>query len=127
MKRSSRGGFTIVEVLIAIVMLSIGVLAMASSSGAITKMMTFGRMKTDATSIAQSVLDSLRYVAQASSPKCTALVNGSQSTAPKRGFSTAWTVVTSSGGDARNITVTVGYRIGSQNKSETLTTSMFCL
>ena len=125
MKRSSRGGFTIVEVLIAIVMLSIGVLAMASSSGAITKMMTFGRMKTDATSIAQSVLDSLRYTAQATSPKCTALSSGSQSTPPKRGFSTAWTVLTS--GDSRNITVTVGYRIGSQNKSETLATSMFCL
>ena len=127
MKRNSRSGFTIVEVLIAIVMLSVGVLALASSSGAITRMMNFGRMKTDATAIAQSVLDSLRYVAAATPTKCTALASGSQSTAPKRGFSTSWNVTTSGTGTSRDITVTVNYRIGSQVKSEILTTSMFCL
>jgi type IV pilus assembly protein PilV len=125
MKQSSRGGFTIVEVLIAVVMLSVGVLALASSSGAITRMMNFGRMKTDATAIAQSVLDSLRYRAAATTPKCTAVVSGSQSSSPKRGYSTSWNVQTS--GSSRNITVTVAYRIGSQAKTETLTTSMFCL
>ena len=125
MMRISKGGFTIVEVLIAIVMLSVGVLALASSSGAITRMMSFGRMKTDATAIAQSVLDSLRYRAQATTPKCTALASGTHGTAPKRGFSTSWTVATV--GDSRNITVSVGYRVGPQAKSETVTTSMFCL
>ena len=93
MKQGSRSGFTIVEVLIAIVMLSIGVLALASSSGSVTRMMQFGRMKTDATAIAQSVLDSLRYRAAATSPKCTELVNGSlAANSPKRGFSTSWTL-----------------------------------
>jgi prepilin-type N-terminal cleavage/methylation domain-containing protein len=123
MKRPSRGGFTIVEVLIAIVMLSIGVLAMASSSGAITRMMNFGRMKTNATAIGQSVLDSLRYEAQATTPKCTALGNGTLP--PARGFSTSVNVLTN--GNSRDITVTVNYQIGSQAKSEVLTTSLFCL
>ena len=124
MKRTSRGGFTIVEVLIAIIMLSVGVLALASSSGSITRMMHFGRMKTDATAIAQSVLDSLRYRAQATTPKCTSVVAGSQATAPKRGFTTSWTVTTS--GDTRNVVVAVRYQVGSRLRADTLNTSLYC-
>jgi type IV pilus assembly protein PilV len=125
MKRTSRGGFTIIEVLIAIIMLSIGVLALASSSGSITRMMHFGRMKTDATAIAQSVLDSLRYRAQASTPKCANVVAGSQTTPPKLGFTTNWTVTTS--GDTRTVLVAVTYQVGPRQRTDTLTTSLFCL
>lgn len=125
MKQRARNGFTIVEVLIAIIMLSIGVLALASSSGAVTRMMTFGRMKTDATAIGQSVLERMRFQAQATTPKCTALTSGTLATPPKRGFTTSWTVTPN--GTSRNIAVTVSYRIGPQTKTETLTTSIFCL
>ncbi len=124
MKHGGEKGFTIVEVLIAIIMLTIGVLALASSSGSTTRMMSFGRMKTDATAIAQSVLDSLRYVSAATTPKCTALASGNQPTPPKRGFTTSWTVATA--GDSRDITVTVSYRVGPQSKTETVTSSFFC-
>ena len=124
MKRSSRGGFTIIEVLIAIVMLSIGVLALASSSGSITRMMHFGRMKTDATAIGQSVLDSLRYRAQATTPKCTNVVTGSQVSAPKPGFSTNWTVTTS--GNSRNVMVAVQYWVGTRLRADTLRTTLYC-
>lgn len=124
MKRSSRAGFTIVEVLIAIVMLSIGVLALASSSGSITRMMHFGRMKTDATAIGQSVLDSLRYRAQATSPKCTNVVTGSQSTAPKRGYTTNWTVTTS--GNTRVVVVAVRYWVGTKLRGDTLRSTLYC-
>ena len=120
-----KGGFTIVEVMIAIVMLSIGVLALASSSGAVTRMMSFGRQKTNAIAIAQSVLDSMRYRAAATSPKCTALATGSQGIPAKLGFTTSWTVTTA--GDSRTISVTVAYRIGPQSKTETITSSIFCL
>jgi type IV pilus assembly protein PilV len=124
MKQSSRGGFTIVEVLIAIVMLSIGVLALASSSGSITRMMHFGRMKTDATAIGQSVLDSLRYRSQATTPKCTSVVTGSQATAPKAGFATNWTVTTS--GNTRNVVVAVRYWVGTRLRGDTLRTTFYC-
>lgn len=124
MTRSSRGGFTIVEVLIAIVMLSIGVLALASSSGSITRMMHFGRMKTDATAIGQSVLDSLRYRAQATTPKCTNVVTGTQASAPKPGFATNWTVTTS--GNTRNVMVAVQYWVGARRRADTLRTSFYC-
>jgi type IV pilus assembly protein PilV len=124
MTQRPRNGFTIVEVLIAIIMLSIGVLALASSSGAVTRMMNFGRMKTDATAIAQSVLEKMRYEAKVTTPKCTSLASGTLATPPKRGFTTNWTVSTV--GTSRNVTVTVSYQVGPQTKTETLTTSIFC-
>ena len=124
MTEKSEGGFTIVEVMIAIVMLSIGVLALASSSGSVTRMMNFGRQRTNAIAIGQSVLDSLR-VAAATPTKCTALTNGSHGTPAKVGFTTSWTVATDA--DSRNVTVTVGYQVGPQSKTETVTTSIFCL
>ena len=124
MKQRNEKGFTIVEVLIAVIMLTIGVLALASSSGGTTRMLSFGQKKTDASAIAQSVLDSLRYRAAATTPKCTALVSGSQTTSPKRGFTTSWTVATS--GDLRNIVVNVAYRVGPQLKGEQVTSSFFC-
>ncbi|HJR35471.1 MAG TPA: prepilin-type N-terminal cleavage/methylation domain-containing protein [Gemmatimonadales bacterium] len=124
MKRSRKGGFTIVEVLIAIIMLSIGVLALASSSGSITRMMHYGRMKTDATAIGQSVLDSLRYRAQSTTPKCTSVVTGSQATAPKLGFTTNWTVATS--GNTRNVMVAVRYWVGTRLRADTLRTTFYC-
>jgi len=124
MKQASRDGFTIVEVLIAIVMLSVGVLALASSSGSITRMMHFGRMKTDATAIGQSVLDSLRYRAQATTPKCTNVITGSQTTAPKLGFTTNWTVTTS--GNTRQVMVAVGYLVGTRLRADTLRTTLYC-
>ena len=124
MKQSSRSGFTIVEVLIAIVMLSVGVLALASSSGSITRMMHYGRMKTDATAIGQSVLDSLRYRAQATTPKCTNVVTGNQASSPKAGFTTTWTVTTS--GNSRNVMVAVRYWVGTRLRADTLRTSLYC-
>lgn len=87
-------------------------------------MMHFGRMKTDATAIAQSVLDSLRYRAQATTPKCTNVVAGSQTTPPKLGFATRWTVATS--GDTRIVLVAVTYQVGPRQRVDTLTTTLFC-
>jgi type IV pilus modification protein PilV len=126
MKRSSRSGFTIIEVLIAIVILTIGVLALASSSGTITRMMYFGQRKTDASALAQSVLDSMRYRANATSPKCTALASGTPGVS-KPGFTVSTTVATSAGGDAKDIVVTVNYRVGTTAKTETISSTILCL
>jgi type IV pilus modification protein PilV len=123
-KPSARGGFTIIEVLIAVIMLTVAVLALASSTGSVTRMMYFGQMKTDASALAQSVLDSMRYTANSTTPKCTALASGTMASGHKRGF-TATTEVTTSG-DLRNIVVIVSYRVGPQAKTETVSTSLFC-
>jgi len=123
MKRSARSGFTIVEVLIAIIMLSVGVLALASSTGSITRMMHFAQAKTDASALAQSALDSMRYVANATTPRCTDLVSGTVGS-HKRGFTAAAQVTAS--GNLRDIRVVVNYQVGPQAKADTVSSSLFC-
>ena len=101
-----KGGFTIVEVLIAIIMLSIGVLALASSSGTITRMMYDGRTKTDISAVAQSVLDSLRTTAYGTTyPACATLVDGSANTPPRPGMTADWFVAAN--GEQTNATAVV--------------------
>jgi prepilin-type N-terminal cleavage/methylation domain-containing protein len=57
---SGRRGFTIVEVLIAMMVMTIAVLALASSSGLVAKMMTRGHNAEMAASFAMRRLDVLR-------------------------------------------------------------------
>ena len=125
MKKHPRGGFTIVEVLIAIIMLSVGVLALASSSGTITRMMYDGRTKTDISAVAQSVLDSLRAKAYGTTyPSCSALASGSAGTVPRPGMTVNWII----GGTPQQveIRVVVGYLTGRTTRADTVTTSLCC-
>ena len=125
MKKLSRGGFTIVEVLIAIIMLSIGVLALASSSGTITRMMYDGRTKTEIAAVAQSVLDSLRTKAYGTTyPSCAALADGSAGIPPRPGMTVDWFVNVN--GEQMDIEVVVGYLTGRATRADTVTTSLFC-
>jgi len=123
MTRSARSGFTIIEVLIAIIMLTIGVLALASSSGSITRMMHFAQAKTDASALAQSALDSMRYEANRTTPRCTNLVSGTVGS-HKRGFTASVGVTTV--GNLRDIVVIVNYRVGTQAKTDIVSSSLFC-
>jgi type II secretory pathway pseudopilin PulG len=120
--RTPRSGFTIVETLVAIIVLSFGVLALASSVGGITRMMSNGQRKTRATSIATSVLDSLRNKAYSSIPKCTGLVNGSTTGTLLYGdnYTTTWTVASTNSGTSRQIVVRVAYRVGTRAAGDTL-------
>jgi type IV pilus modification protein PilV len=117
-------GFTIVEVLIAIIMLSIGVLALSSSAGSVTRMMDSGRNRTTAAGLAQSVLDSLRGKAFNATPQCNGLANGNLGISPELGFATSWTVTRN--GQAADITVTVVYQTGRAPKSESVTSTLYC-
>jgi prepilin-type N-terminal cleavage/methylation domain-containing protein len=126
MKRHSRAGFTIIEVLIAIIMLSIGVLALASSSGTITRMMDDGRAKTDVAAVAQTVLDSLRFAAYGSSwPACSTPSNGSSTNSPRTGFATSW-AVTGDPTSQLNLKVVVAYRTGRGTRTDSVMTTIYC-
>jgi prepilin-type N-terminal cleavage/methylation domain-containing protein len=121
-----RSGFTIVEVLIAIVVMSIGVLALASSAGGVTRMLSSAQRKTRSYSIVAYTMDSLRNRANSTSPKCTALVNSSATTARGYGsiFARAWTVATV--GSGRQITMRVSYRVGPNAKADTVVAYIPC-
>ena len=72
-------GFTLIEVLIAIFILSVGILALLQIGGTSSIMLRDGRLRTLASAVAASRLDSLRLVAASTVPSCTAVSSGSAS------------------------------------------------
>jgi prepilin-type N-terminal cleavage/methylation domain-containing protein len=95
--RAGRRGFTIVEVVVALVILSVGVLALAGSSAVVMRQMTTGARTGQAASLAQS-----RFEQFASRASCNAIVavgGSTGGTATSRGIEEGWRVTrpTSSG------------------------------
>lgn len=103
MKRAT-GGFTLAEVLVAILILSIGVLAIAASSGSVYRMLGSGRRSTIAANLLTTRMEWLRREANRTTPRCAALANGGGPAAA--GYTEAWTVTGT--GPTRNITVIIG-------------------
>ena len=64
-------GFTVVEVLVAIMVLGVGILALVGSSTLVTRMVGEGKRATFATQIAQQRIEWVRRRAMNTSPQCT--------------------------------------------------------
>jgi prepilin-type N-terminal cleavage/methylation domain-containing protein len=84
--RRARRGFTLIEVIIAIIVMSIGIMGLAGTASYVAIQMGGGNAQTIAASIATKVSDSL------SARRCAALVDGSQT---KRGVTVSWAVADS--------------------------------
>ncbi len=121
---ANQRGFSIVEVLVAIIILTIGLLALAQSSGAVTTMIGRGKQDTQAALAAQQQLERLRQVATTTTPKCTSLSSGT-ATGPAPGTTTVWTVAGT--GNSRDVTVTVTYRVSRGTRSETVRAVLGCV
>jgi type IV pilus assembly protein PilV len=96
--RAARPGFTLIEIMVAIIMLTVGLLAMASTTGAVSRQMRGANRQTVASTVAQSRFDSLTSVA------CANLVplNGARSgSATRSGVTESWTIT--DGDDVVNI------------------------
>lgn len=89
----SKGGFTIIEVIVAILILTTGLLAIAAGSGSVYRMLGSGRRSAYGAALAQTRIEWLRREAARTNPRCTALVAGS--TTASNGVSDAWTLTTS--------------------------------
>jgi prepilin-type N-terminal cleavage/methylation domain-containing protein len=89
---SSTRGFTLAEVLVAVMILSVGLLAIAASSGSVYRMLGYGKLSTQAAHIASTRLELLRREANRTTPRCTstALVSGADTVAP--GIIETWNV-----------------------------------
>ena len=85
----SRAGFTLVELLVAMMVFAVGMLALAATAASVTRMMGGAKRQTLAATVAQSRLEKLR-----SSP-CASLVSGTETV---RGVTNTWTVTTASRG-----------------------------
>ncbi|MDF2776193.1 MAG: hypothetical protein K0S86_5694 [Geminicoccaceae bacterium] len=83
----TRRGLTLIEVMIAIIVMAVGIMGLAGTASYVTQQMGGGNMQTIAAGMATKVADSL------SARRCPALVDGSQT---NRGVTVTWTVEDSS-------------------------------
>jgi prepilin-type N-terminal cleavage/methylation domain-containing protein len=94
----SRAGFTIVELLVALMIFAVGMLGLAATAGSVTKMMGGAKRQVIAANVAQSRLEKLR-----SSP-CGTIVSGADTT---RGIINTWTVTTVTRGKSVTDSLTI--------------------
>jgi prepilin-type N-terminal cleavage/methylation domain-containing protein len=121
----STKGFTIVEVLVAIMVLGVGVVAMAGSSALVTRMIGRGQRATRAGQVAAQRLDSLRLVAFSTTPHCTNVISGGPVTSPL-GVTQSW-VVSTPATKLRRVDLTLVYKNArGTTKTETVSTIIGC-
>jgi Tfp pilus assembly protein PilV len=110
-------GIALVEVLIAVVVLSVGVLAAASGATLIARLTAQGRWAAGAAAIAAGRLETLR------SQDCTGLAGGK---ALNDRYQVTWTVTTTRNGRGRDVLVTLAWLAGRGVRTETFAGTMPC-
>jgi prepilin-type N-terminal cleavage/methylation domain-containing protein len=106
--RQARAGMTLVEVLMAIVVLGIGILGLAGSSGLATRMIGSGKVETLAAMRAASRLELLRAAANSTTPHCQAPSFSGGGPVLSDALTESWAVTPS--GSLRGVRVIVSYR-----------------
>jgi Tfp pilus assembly protein PilV len=118
-----RGGFTVVEVLIAVVLLEIGVLALVGTSGLVLRLLGRGTTTTHAAWVALDRLERLRSELHAS-PSCMTAAGSDSAT---HGIIETWAVAgLSESASLRELRVTVSYPVAGGSRSATMTTRVRC-
>ena len=124
-----RGGFTIIEVLVAICILTVGILAMMGTSVAVQRLITRGRRVTQATQLGEQVLDSLRLKANENLQSCTGLVSNSTGYS-RQAVTVKWAIgaLTNINGNVyeRQVQVFLTYAADRKNLADTITTVFKC-
>jgi len=124
---NGRGGFTLVEVLVAVIVLVGGVLAYIAGAGVVSRMVGRGRMTTIATEAAAARLEAIRRQAsvRAGSPpaRCGALAIGPQSESV-RGVTLSWSIPST--GRVRPVVLTVSYPVATGTATITVETALSC-
>lgn|SRR5512141_507105 len=114
--------FTIVELLVAVVLIGVGLLALAGSSTLVARMLAAARRTSWATQTAERRLERLRRQAWSTTPACTSLSSGS---APRAGgVDERWEAVPGPG--AVLIRVIVSWSDGRRQITDTVATAIDC-
>ena len=123
MKRSA-AGFTLVEVLVAIVVLGIGIVALVGSSAMVTRMIGRGKVETRAAQAASRRIEILRLAANSTSPRCTAAGFANGGPVTTNGVTESWTVP--GAGKVRSVQVNVTYGTVRGSRTASLLTRIEC-
>jgi prepilin-type N-terminal cleavage/methylation domain-containing protein len=119
-------GFTIVEVMLAVVLLAIGVMALVGSSAMVTRMIGRGRESTTVGQIATARAERLRQIAAATSPACGSanLVNGTSN--PGSGITERWELKGAAGDRTRDVLLMYTYRAARTIRTDTMSLTLLC-
>lgn len=121
-------GFTIPEVLIAIIIVSVGILAMMGTSVATQRLIGRARRTTLATQVADGVLDSLRLEANSNLVACTGLTSNTTGYS-SQGITVTWVIdskYTVGNVGVRNVWVVATYPAVGRTFVDTLTSAIKC-
>ena len=120
----SDSGFSLVEVLVAIVVLAVGVIALAGSSAMVTRMIGRGKVETQVAQAAARRVEALRLTAYSTTPRCTAGAFASGGPVTTNGLTESWTVPPV--GKVRNVQVNVTYRTARGPRTVNIQTRIEC-
>jgi len=122
--KRSASGFTLVEVLVSIVIMAVGIIALAGSSAMVTRMIGRGKVETRVAQAASYRLETLRLAAYSTSPRCTAGAFANGGPVTTNGLTESWTVPAA--GKVRAIQVNVTYRTVRGARTANLQTRIEC-
>lgn len=114
---TNRNGFTIVEVLVAVLILTVGLLGLATTAATVTRMISQGQRYSEAASLAAQRFEILR------SQSCSAMTNG---TGTQGRYSLTWTIAGTAGGKANTVKVVVTSPTASATRADSFQTTIFC-
>jgi prepilin-type N-terminal cleavage/methylation domain-containing protein len=121
-----RRGFTLAEVMVALVLLTLGVMALVGSSAMVSRMIGKGRSSTIAVQVATARIERLRRIAASTIPRCISPQFASDSTTTG-GVSERWVVAPGGGtGLSRRVSVILAYRDPRGPVRDTLDTIVLC-
>ncbi len=125
MSRPREQGFTLIEIMIALVLLVVGVMALAGSSAMVTRMIGQGRASTLVGQLAGSRAEWLRQLAASTSPACgSAMLRSGSSNSG--GVAEEWTVLGAAGEPLREARLTYAYRVPRGIRSDTVSLTLLC-
>ncbi len=122
MRVVDRSAFTIAEAVVAVSMLSVGVLALVGSAALTNRMLANGRHSTRAGQVAAARIERLRQIAFSTVPACTG-VDWRSGSAVGPGIAETWQIVDGVG-PVRRVMVVV--RSGRAGSSDTIVSGVLC-
>lgn len=117
-------GFTLVEVLMAVIVLGVGVTALVGSSAMVTRMVGRGKSETIAAQVANERIETLRALAFSTATHCTAPGFASGGPVTTYGARERWIV--SVAGKVASVSDTVTHRVARGTHKDVLTTRIEC-